>query len=32
MAEVAEYMGAKANAISQLKFNALKKLAFILGA
>lgn len=32
VAEVAEYMGAKANAISQLKFNALKKLAFILGA
>ena len=32
VSEVPEYMGDKANAISQLKFNALKKLAFILGA
>ena len=30
--EVAEYMGAEPNAISQLKFNALRKLALILGA
>jgi RNA polymerase sigma factor (sigma-70 family) len=32
VSEVAEYMGADPNAISQLKFHALKKLALILGA
>lgn len=32
VAEVAEYLGKKANAVSQIKFNALAKLALIMGA